>query len=150
MSNKIKLIIVFFSGWLFFISSCNTHQPSDNLFQELGGLDTLELVTDAWIDSLKSDATLSVYFTNLFNDSIATLNFRNHLVDQFCSLSGGPCVYKGRSMELVHQPLQIQSEDFDKTIYYLRNILNTYITNENTVLNFIVRIQSLEPSIVGP
>lgn len=130
-------------------SSCNTNQSPDNLFQEIGGLDTLELITDAWIDSLQNDVSISSYFSNVFNDSIATLNFRNHVVDQFCALSGGPCVYKGRSMEQVHHPLQIQPEDFDKSVNYLRNILNLYITNENTVLSFIVKLQSLESSIVA-
>jgi hemoglobin len=149
MHIKIKLIIGALWVWMMFLSSCNSNQPSDSLFQEIGGLDTLELVTDAWIDSLKTDLSLSNYFTNLFNDSIATLNFRNHLVDQFCSISGGPCVYKGRSMEQVHHPLQIQPEDFDKSVNYLRNILNLYITNENTVLSFIVKLQSLESSIVA-
>lgn len=150
MNFKIKLIVGLLWGWMLVSSSCNTNQSPDNLFQELGGLDTLELVTDAWIDSLQNDVSISSYFANVFNDSIATLNFRNHLVEQFCALSGGPCVYKGRSMEQVHHPLHIQPEDFEQSVNYLRHVLNLYIVNENTVLNFIVRIQSLEPTIVAP
>lgn len=137
-------------GWMIVLSSCNTNPSPDNLFQELGGLDTLELVTDAWIDSLQNDVSINTYFANVFNDSIATLNFRNHMVDQFCALSGGPCVYKGRSMEQVHHPLHIQLEDFEKSVNYLRNVLNLYIANESVVQNFIVRIQLLELTIVAP
>ncbi len=149
MNFKIKIIVAILSGVMIVSSSCNTNQAPDNLFQELGGLDTLELVVDTWIDSLQSDVLISSYFSNVFNDSIATLNFRNHVVEQFCSLSGGPCVYKGRDMQLVHHPLHIQPEDFEKSVNYLRNVLNMYIADESIVLNFIVRVQLLEPAIVN-
>lgn len=131
------------------VLSCTSSQPEDTLYDELGGLDTLELVTDAWIDSLKANPMVSGYFSSLFSDSIATLNFRNHVVEQFCSLSGGPCVYKGRTMRLAHAGMNIQPEEFDAAIYNLREALTLYNIPENVRTRFLARIQILQPEIVG-
>lgn len=129
--------------------SCTSSQPEDTLYDELGGLDTLELVTDVWIESLKTDPMVQGYFAPLFADSIATLNFRNHVVDQFCSLSGGPCVYKGRTMRNAHAGMNIQSEEFDAVINNLRAALTFYGIPEEVRTRFLARIQILQPQIVG-
>lgn len=142
--------IYFFVSWLVSVAlSCVSSQPEDTLYDELGGLDTLELVTDTWIDSLKSNSMVAGYFSSLFSDSIATLNFRNHVVEQFCSLSGGPCFYKGRTMRHAHSGMNIQPEEFDAAIYNLREALILYNIPENVRTRFLARIQILQPEIVG-
>lgn len=148
--NWNRIIVCFFVFWMVSVAlSCSSSQPEDTLYDELGGLDTLELVTDIWIDSLKTDPMVSGYFVPLFSDSIATLNFRNHVVDQFCSLSGGPCVYKGRTMPNTHAGMNIQPEEFDAAIYDLRDALTFYNIPEDVRTRFLARIQILEPQIVG-
>ncbi len=129
--------------------SCTSSQPEDTLYDELGGLDTLSLITDTWIDSLKTNPMVSGYFATLFSDSIATLNFRNHLIDQFCALSGGPCVYKGRTMRNTHTGMNIQAEEFDAAMQDLRDALSVWSIPDEVATRFLSRIQLLQPEIVG-
>jgi hemoglobin len=148
--NWNRIIICFFVCWMVSVAlSCTSSQPEDTLYDELGGLDTLELVTDTWIDSLKTDPMVSGYFAPLFADSIATLNFRNHLIDQFCALSGGPCVYKGRTMRNTHAGMNIQAEEFDAAIQDLRDALGVWSISDDVSTRFLSRILFLQPEIVG-
>lgn len=41
-------------------------------------------------------------------------------MDQFCVLSGGPCVYKGANMKLVHRALDITKADFNALVEVLQ------------------------------
>lgn len=148
--KKDRVIAIWLGCWLIATGiACSSAPPEDTLYDELGGLDTLQLITDTWIDSLKTDPMVSVYFAPLFSDSIATLNFRNHVVDQFCSLSGGPCVYKGRTMRNTHAGMNILPEEFDAVIFDLREALTSYNIPEDTRTRFLARIQILQPQIVG-
>jgi Truncated hemoglobins len=146
---KHRFILNVFIGIFTVLFSCTSTHSEDTLYDELGGLDTLNLITDTWIDSLKTDPMVSGYFAPLFADSIATLNFRNHVVELFCSLSGGLCVYKGRAMRNTHAGMNIQAEEFDAAIQDLRNAMGVWSISDEVSTRFLSRIQLLQPEIVG-
>jgi len=45
---------------------------------------------------------------------------KEQLVDQLCSLSGGPCVYKGADMKSSHANLDIKKSDFHALVEVLQ------------------------------
>lgn len=69
----------------------------DSLFQGLGGRDGITRISNAAIDlSLEDPRTASTFA------DINVARVKRLLVDQICALSGGPCVYEGRSMKESH------------------------------------------------
>jgi hemoglobin len=83
----------------------------DPLYKRLGGYDAIAAVVDDFVPRLVSDATLKRFFGGLSADSGARV--RQHLVDQVCNVTGGPCLYTGRDMKVVHTGMSINAKDWD-------------------------------------
>jgi len=47
-------------------------------------------------------------------------NVKAQLVDQFCVVTGGPCVYKGVDMKSAHSNLDITKSDFNALVEVLQ------------------------------
>ena len=70
------------------------------LYKRLGGYDAIAAVTDDFIGRLAADKQLSRFLVGLSVDSQKKL--RQHVVDQLCEATGGPCLYTGRAMKAAH------------------------------------------------
>lgn len=46
------------------------------------------------------------------------------LVEQFCQVTGGPCVYKGADMKSAHQNLDIEKKDFNALVEVLQQAMD--------------------------
>ena len=51
---------------------------------------------------------------------------KGHLVDQVCSVTGGPCQYRGRDMKHTHSGMQISTADFEALVQDLVAALDTF------------------------
>ena len=49
---------------------------------------------------------------------------KEQLVDQFCALGGGPCVYKGVDMKSSHANLEIKKSDFHALVEVLQTSMD--------------------------
>ena len=79
------------------------------LYERLGGYDGIAKVVDAFPPHLmKADPKIPPMFTGLADTS--KQRNRQLIVDQLCMLTGGPCLYIGRTMEGSHQGLNITEE----------------------------------------
>ena len=79
------------------------------LYERLGGYDGIAKIVDAFPPHLLgSDPKIPPMFTGLADTS--KMRNRQLIVDQLCNLTGGPCLYIGRSMEASHQGLEITEE----------------------------------------
>jgi len=87
------------------------------LYQRLGGYDSLAVLTDDFIARLVRDPSLSRCFAAATGE--ARDRFRQHLLDQLCAASGGPCLYVGRDMRTAHRGLGIGEADWAATIGHL-------------------------------
>lgn len=47
-------------------------------------------------------------------------NIKEQLTDQFCKVTGGPCVYKGADMKSAHSNLDITKSDFNALVEVLQ------------------------------
>lgn len=87
----------------------------DQLFQALGGKTGLVKLMDDFMLRLLADPRTEVHFKQANQPRV-----KEQLVDQFCVLSGGPCVYKGADMKLVHRALDITKSDFNALVEVLQ------------------------------
>ena len=89
------------------VTLCGTFRPESpaqaqsssaapSLYKRLGGYDAIAAVTDDFLGRLAADKQMSRFFVGVSADSLRKV--RQHVVDQLCEASGGPCYYFGRSM----------------------------------------------------
>jgi hemoglobin len=81
-----------------------------SLYQRLGGYDAIAAVVDDFLGRLLADKALTRFFGGASVDSQKRL--RQHLVNQVCAVTGGPCYYLGRDMKTVHTGLGITEADW--------------------------------------
>ena len=90
-------------------AQAQSSSASPALYTRLGGYDAIAAVTDDFLGRLAADKQMSRFFVGVSADSLRKL--RQHVVDQLCEASGGPCYYFGRSMKTVHAGLGITESD---------------------------------------
>ena len=95
-----------------------------SLYKRLGGYDAIAAVTDDFLGRLLTDARFTKFFTGASNDSKARI--RQHIVDQLCMATGGPCFYTGRSMKAAHSGLGITEDDWNAAVADLVATLNKF------------------------
>ena len=87
------------------------------LYRRLGGYDSLAVLTDDFIGRLVRDRSLSRFFSGASEEAKGRI--RQHLLDQLCAASGGPCLYVGRDMKTAHRGLGIGEADWAATVGHL-------------------------------
>jgi hemoglobin len=111
--SKIKFILASISlaTLLGMSTSVPAQQSGKSLYQRLGGYDAIAAVVDNFIGRLASDQMFTKFFGGFSIDSRKKL--RQHLVDQVCQATGGPCIYTGRTMKDSHAGLGITEKEWD-------------------------------------
>lgn len=87
-----------------------------SLHDRLGGTAAIAAVVDAFVANVAADARINARFARVAGDTAAMRQFKQHLVDQICAGTGGPCTYTGRDMKAAHQGMGISSADFDALV----------------------------------
>jgi hemoglobin len=93
-----------------------------SLYLRLGGYDAIAAVVDGFIPRLATDAKLGRFFVGASTDSQKRI--RQHVIDQLCQATGGPCVYVGRDMKTSHGGLGITTADWDASVAHLVAVLD--------------------------
>lgn len=81
------------------------------LFNDLGGLPVIKKVVDDFVAIMLADERIRFTF-----DGTNLPRFHEKLVEQFCELSGGGCVYTGDPMKEVHQGLKLTNAHFNALV----------------------------------
>ena len=118
-----------------------------SLYERLGGYNALAAVVDEFMKRLAEDKQLQRFLVGLSDDSKRRL--RQHLLNQFCQATGGPCIYTGREMKTVHTGLKITESDWDIAAKALVETLDKFKVpkkEKDELVNFVI---SLKKEIVG-
>lgn len=86
----------------------NVWATNTTLYEQLGGKDAIKVVVDDFVQNVAADKRINYFFKN---SDIAHL--KQMLVDQMCMATGGPCEYKGRSMDQVHKDMGVKELHFN-------------------------------------
>jgi hemoglobin len=149
MINKIPATIekVVFLCLIFAACASNAAaQAPASLYKRLGGYDAIAAVTDEFIARLAGDKQLARFLVGLSTDSQKKL--RQHVVEQLCEATGGPCIYTGRTMKTSHAGLAITESDWQATVNHLIAALDKFKVPEKEKNELLAIASSLKPDIV--
>ena len=121
--------------------------PQDkSLYDRLGGYNALALVVDDFIVRLVTDKQFEKFFVGHSTDSKKQI--RQHILDQFCAATGGPCIYTGREMKTSHAGLGITNGDWDAAAKHLVASLDKFKVPEKEKGEILTFVTSLKKDIV--
>ena len=87
----------------------------DQLYKAFGEKAGLVSLMDDFMLRLVADPRTGPHFRPANQQRV-----KEQLVDQFCALGGGPCVYKGADMKSSHANLDIKKSDFNALVEVLQ------------------------------
>ena len=127
------------------MTSLNSPQ-GETLYRRLGGYDVIAAVIDEFLSRFGSDPRLARFGGGRSLDS--RQRSRQLLVDQICSLAGGPCVYTGRDMKTAHGGLGIIQAEWQATLQCVSAALEKYSVALREKEEFLAIFQRYKDDIV--
>lgn len=121
------------------LSGCAS-RPDNALYLQLGELEGITGIVDSFINEIGNDPRIVDHFSETDPD-----RFREKLIEQFCSLSGGPCEYTGDSMKKVHAGHQFTETDFNALVEDLVAAMEKQavpVTAQNRLLALLAPMRS--------
>ena len=89
------------------------------LYQAFGEKPGLVKLVDDFMVRLLADPRTAPHFKPANQQRV-----KEQLVEQFCQVTGGPCVYKGADMKSAHANLDIKKSDFNALVEVLQQSMN--------------------------
>ena len=126
--------------------SMTSRAQEKSLYERVGGYNALAAVVDDFIGRLVSDKQFEKFFSGHGTDSKKKI--RQHLLDQFCAATGGPCVYTGRDMKTTHGGLGITEADWNTATKHLTASLDKFKVPEKEKGELLTFVTSLKKDIV--
>ena len=96
-----------------------TAAPGDQLYKAFGEKQGLVVLMDDFMTRLLADPRTGPHFKPANQQRV-----KEQLVEQFCALGGGPCVYKGADMQSSHANLDIKKSDFHALVEVLQQSMD--------------------------
>ena len=93
--------------------------PSDQLYQDLGGYEGIQRLTENLLLESAREPLLADHFYTANMDRVQVM-----LADQICELAGGPCVYRGYSMREAHAAIDISDAAFNVLVETLIEVMD--------------------------
>jgi hemoglobin len=118
----------------------------DTLYRRLGGYDVIAAVIDEFLSRFRSDPRLSRFGGGRSLDS--RQRTRQLIVEQICSLAGGPCVYTGRPMKAAHAGLDINEAEWQATLQHASAAMESYGVAPKEGAEFLAIFQRYRDDIV--
>ena len=127
-------------------ASTPAHAQEKSLYQRVGGYDALAAVVDDFVGRLVTDKQFERFFVGHSVDSKKRI--RQHILDQFCAATGGPCVYTGRDMKTSHMGLGITEAEWDAAAKHLVASLDKFKVPEKEKGELLAFVTTLKKDIV--
>jgi hemoglobin len=118
-----------------------------SLYVRLGEKPAIEAVIDKFLANVTADARINARFAHM--DGAAVTKLRNHLVDQVCNATGGPCQYTGKDMVTVHTGMNITEAEFDALVEDLVKALDELGVKEAEKSELLGALGGMKPDVVG-
>jgi len=142
---KKVLTLVCVSLFAFSIYAADAAKPK-SLYERLGGYDAIAAVTDDFLGRLAADKQLGRFFPGHSTDSLKKI--RQHIVDQLCVATGGPCIYTGRDMKTAHSGMGITEADWNQTVVLLVQTLDKFKVPQQEKSEVLGAVSTLKKDIV--
>lgn len=114
------------------------------LYERLGGLDAIREVVDEFVARVAADPRINGFFVDA---DIGAL--KKYLVEQVCSVTGGPCAYSGRPMREAHAGMGVGESHFEAMIENLGVALDDLGVAEREKQELLGALGGMKADIVG-
>ena len=101
------------------LATAQTAPADPALYQTFGQKPGLVKLMDDFMSRMEADSRLAPHFKDANKKRV-----KEQLVEQFCQVSGGPCVYKGADMKSAHSNLDIKKSDFNALVEVLQQAMD--------------------------
>lgn len=130
-----KTLLTLATGASFLMAGATFAQmaaQNDQLYKAFGEKTGLVSLMDDFMVRLLADPRTGPHFKPANQQRV-----KEQLVDQFCALGGGPCIYKGADMKSSHANLDISKSDFNALVEVLQQSMDAKgipFTRQNQML----------------
>jgi len=124
----------------------NAPKPN-SLYVQLGGYDKLAALRDDFLGRMLKDTVTAPFFAGLSQRELDRI--RQMVVDQLCTVTGGPCVYVGKSMKEAHKNLQITPAVWNEAMRLFNLTLDDFHVTRDQRNELLAIMRSVEPEIVS-
>jgi len=118
-----------------------------SLYNRLGGYDALAAFTDDFLGRATNDPVIVPFFKGLTPPELQRI--RQHLVDQLCNATGGPCFYPGRDMKTAHAEMEITPAVWNAFTGHLNETVARFKIGDRERNELVAIIESLRADIVN-
>lgn len=120
-----------------------------SLYSRLGGKKGIKTVVNDFVNNCATDTRINKFFADTAKDPKRLDKFKDNLVDQICSASGGPCKYKGKDMKTAHKGMGITDADFNALVEDLVKALDKNKVDETSKSELLNALGGMKGDIVG-
>lgn len=124
-------------------------QENRSLYERLGGVYSIAIVVDDFIDRIMADARLNANpLVDEAHHRVTPQGFKYLVTEMVCWATGGPQKYSGRSMVDSHQHLQITDQEWEAFLDDFQQTLNKFSVPEQEQLELKAIVESTRSDIV--
>jgi len=113
------------------------------LYQQLNGKQGVEKLVESFINQIGHDEQILVYFKQ---SNVA--HFRQGFITHLCSVTDGPCEYKGDNMVDIHTGMNIPEKDFNRVVELLINAMDEQQIPQTVQNKILSRLAPLRPEVI--
>lgn len=114
-----------------------------SLYERLGGQPAIEAVVKDFAGRVLADARINKKFAKSDPDRLVT-----NLITFVCKGTGGPCEYKGQSMEKAHKKMGVTTGEFNALVEDLVATLNKFNVPEKEQSELLAVLGPMKDEIV--
>lgn len=126
-----------------------TPTPAPTLYTRLGGINAISAVIDQFLANVVADNRINGDFAATVQTPSRVRLLRMNLIDQVCQASGGPCIYKGKTMAEAHAGQNVTDADFTALVEDLIASLNQFNVPAAEQTELLTILGGLKGDIVG-
>ncbi len=119
--------------------------PGTPLYDRLGRLDGIRAVVDDATEVIAQDPRINSFFATTDMERL-----RLSLVEQICSVSGGPCVYTGRTMQQVHAGLGITEAHWEAFLEDVTTAMSRNDVGRREQRQLLFLLRQMKADVVAP
>jgi hemoglobin len=145
-------VSLLFFGTLFFTTvSCKKDDDvtEKSLYERLGKTEAITAVVDQFLGNVVADNRINAKFSATVASPTRLAALRTNLIDQICQGTGGPCVYKGKTMAAAHAGMAITQVEFDALAEDLSSALTKLKVTEKEKAELMAIVGPMQSDIVG-
>lgn len=126
-------------------TTTTTQAAEKSLYDRLGGVDAIKAVVKDFVEEqvAKDDRINAKFFSNADLPKL-----QEHLVNQICEATGGPCKYTGRTMKEAHAGMGVDEASWGALVEDLKKSLAKFNVPEKEQGELIGALAGMHDDIV--